>query len=81
MLRNLDSPPPDMKEGCEAFVSGWYEEVIAALTNRKDDKEPILKLCYEISKACVNVDPTKMQMMEPTIMVDGESVDIVKYFI
>jgi hypothetical protein len=43
-------PPPDMRDGCEAFLSGWEEEIISVLTNRVNDDVPAQKLCYEISK-------------------------------
>lgn len=39
-----------MREGCEAFISGWTEELEKVLINRKDDQIPIQQLCYEISK-------------------------------
>jgi hypothetical protein len=54
----LDHPPPEMKEGCEAFISGWEEDLVKVLTNRPDDNYPVEKLCYSISKACENVDPS-----------------------
>ncbi len=47
-----------MKEGCEAFISGWEEDLVKVLTNRPDDNYPVEKLCYSISKACENVDPS-----------------------
>lgn len=39
-----------MREGCEAFISGWTEELEKVLINRKDDQIPIQQLCYEISR-------------------------------
>lgn len=32
-------PPPDMKKGCEAFMSGWAEELEAALIKRESNAE------------------------------------------
>jgi hypothetical protein len=31
-------PPPEMKEGCEAFIMDWEEEVEKALINRESNK-------------------------------------------
>lgn len=67
-----------MREGCEAFIAGWNDEIISSLTNRSNDEEPVQKLCYEISKACENVDPSNAPRMDNNIMVDGEPMDIVK---
>jgi len=39
-----------MRDGCEAFISGWTEELESVLINRKNDEAPIQQLCYEISK-------------------------------
>ena len=65
-------PPPDMKTGCEAFVLGWEQEIEKVLTNRKDDQTPIRELCYEISKACVDVDPTNVPRFDDQIFIDGQ---------
>lgn len=66
-----------MKEGCEAFLSGWEEEMAKVLTNRSDDETPVQKLCFEISQACANVDPSNVKKFDDTITVDGEPVKIV----
>jgi hypothetical protein len=42
--------PPEMKTGCEAFISVWDEEIEKVLTNRKDDIYPINELCTVITK-------------------------------
>ena len=65
-------PPPEMKEGCEAFINGWEEQVEKVLINRPDDETPIQRLCYDISKACQNVDPTNVKAFDDQIMVDGQ---------
>jgi hypothetical protein len=67
-----------MREGCEAFLAGWNDEIIAALTNRPNDEQPIQRLCFEVSKACENVDPSNVPRMDKNIMVDGEEIDIVR---
>lgn len=66
-----------MKEGCDSFFAGWEEELVKVLTNRPDDKTPIQKLCYQITKACEEVDPSNVKNFDDTIMVDGEPVPIV----
>ena len=65
-------PPPDMRTGCEAFVLGWEQEIEKVLTNRKDDETPIRELCYEISKACLDVDPTNVPRFDDQIFIDGQ---------
>jgi hypothetical protein len=65
-------PPPEMREGCEAFVNGWEEQIEKVLINRPDDETPIRKLCYEISKACEGVDPTNVKPFDDQIMMDGQ---------
>ncbi len=67
-----------MRDGCIAFVAGWNDEILSVLINRRNDEEPVHKLCFEISKACENVDPTNVPMMDKNIMVDGEEMDIVR---
>ena len=65
-------PPPEMREGCEAFINGWEEEVEKVLINRPDDKTPIDRLCTEITKACDNVDSTNVPSFDNQIFVDGQ---------
>ena len=42
-------PPPDMKKGCEAFMSGWAEEVTDALMNRKGNDSIEDEICYKLT--------------------------------
>jgi hypothetical protein len=70
-----------MREGCEAFLTGWSDEIIAALTNRESDEAAELKLCQEVSKACENVDPSNVPRFDNSIKVDGEKVDLVNKFL
>ena len=65
-------PPPDMRTGCEAFFLGWEEEIEKVLTNRVNDEAPIYELCYNISKACVDVDPTNVPRFDDQIFIDGQ---------
>lgn len=71
-------PPPDMRTGCEAFLNGWEEEIEKALINRVDDETPIQNLCFEITKACLNVDPKNVPRFDDQIMVDGQPKKINK---
>ena len=73
----VDHPPPEMREGCEAFVTSWDAEIIKVLMNRVNDEIPVQQLCYNISKACENVDPANAKKFDDTITVDGEPVKIV----
>lgn len=70
----IDFPPPEMKEGCEAFVAAFNDEIPKVLINRDNDEVPIKQLCYEITKACEGVDFNNMKSMDDTIMIDGEPV-------
>lgn len=69
-------PPPEMREGCEAFVNGWEEKIEKVLVNRVNDERPVQELCYEITKACENVDPTNVKPFDDKIMVDGQPKSI-----
>lgn len=73
-MSKIDFPPPEMKEGCEAFVAAWNDEIPKVLINRVSDETPINKLCFEITKACEGVDFNNMKAMDDTIMIDGEPV-------
>lgn len=70
----IDYPPPEMREGCEAFVAAFDEDIPKVLINRENDQVPIQKLCFEITKACEGVDFNNMKPMDDTIMIDGEPV-------
>jgi hypothetical protein len=40
-----------MREGCEAFLDGWEQELEKVLTNRdEDDEHTVYKLCTQISQ-------------------------------
>ena len=69
-----------MREGCEAFISGWEEEFVDVLVNRVDTDSAVNKLCTEISHACLNVDPANVKAMDDTIMVDGQPKSLVKFY-
>lgn len=42
-------PPPDMKKGCEAFMSGWSEEIVEALMNRSSNETIEDEICYKLT--------------------------------
>ena len=69
-----------MKEGCEAFIAGWEDELVEVLVNRKDTESAVQKLCFEVSKACVGVDPANVKPFDDTIMVDGQPKKMVMEF-
>ncbi len=66
-----------MKEGCEAFIAGWEEELIETLINRQDTESAVFRLCNEVSKACQDVDPGNVKPFDDTIMIDGQPTQIV----
>ena len=66
-----------MREGCEAFLAGWEDELIEALANRKDSDSAEKRLCHDVSKACTGVDPSNVKPMDDTIMIDGQPRKIV----
>jgi len=65
-------PPPEMRTGCEAFINGWEEQVEKVLIGRPDDETPIRRLCYEITQACQDVDPTNVKPFDDQIFIDGQ---------
>ena len=42
-------PPPEMREGFEAFIMDWDEVLERELINRKGNKEVEHKVCHEIT--------------------------------
>lgn len=94
MIENLDDvcnperyytyeyPPPDMREGCEAFIMDWEEDVERQLILRdpKADPKGTLveeKVCNEISRACVGVNVKDAPRQDQHIFVDGQPVPVV----
>jgi hypothetical protein len=39
-------PPPDMREGCEAFIMDWERVVERELINRENNKDVEHKVCH-----------------------------------
>lgn len=67
-----------MKEGCEAFLAGWEDELINTIVERTDSDSAVRKLCYETSMACQGVDPGNVKPFDDTIMIDGQPTKMVK---
>jgi hypothetical protein len=42
-------PPPEMREGCEAFIMDWEEDLEKILMERESNSEVEDKFCNEIS--------------------------------
>jgi hypothetical protein len=66
-----------MAEGCDIFIGIWMEEIEKVLTNRVNNQIPEEQLCFNITKACVDVDPSNVKPFDDTIMVDGQPVNMV----
>lgn len=49
-------PPPEMREGCEAFIMDWEEVIEKYLQIRENNDTIEDRICNKISKACRNVD-------------------------
>ena len=69
-------PPPDMKEGCEAFIMDWERVIERALITRHDNKGVENYVCHQKSKACYNVDLKDVPRTDDQIFVDGQPVPI-----
>ena len=71
-------PPPEMKEGCDAFIDIWIEEIQKVFIRRDTQDVEILerRLCQEITKACVAVDPKNVKPFDNKIMVDGQPMEL-----
>ena len=67
-----------MKEGCSAFVDRWIEEIEKLFIRRKANDVSILEhqLCFEITRACVQVDPKNVKTFDNKIMFDGQPMEL-----
>jgi len=70
-----------MREGCEAFLASWEDELVNTILHRTDSDSAVQKLCYETTKACSGVDPSNVKAFDDTIMVDGQPQKIVNLFL
>ena len=64
-------PPPEMREGCEAFIMDWEEIIERELIKRQGNLEVEDKVCNQISKACKNVNVKDAPRFDDQIFVDG----------
>ena len=69
-------PPPEMREGCEAFIMDWEEVVEKELINREGNKEVESKVCLHITQACKNVNVNDAPKFDNQIFVDGQPVPV-----
>ena len=65
-------PPPEMKDGCKAFIMDWEEELEKALINRKTNAEVEEHLCNKVTQACRNVNVEDAPKMPEEVWVDGQ---------
>lgn len=71
-------PPPEMREGCEAFIMDWEEVIEKELMERTGNKEVEDRVCNQISQACKNVDVKDAPRFDNEIFVDGQPVPVGK---
>jgi hypothetical protein len=69
-------PPPEMREGCEAFIMDWEEQIEKALIERQGNAEVENYVCNVLSKACKNVDVKNAPRFDNEIFVDGQPVPV-----
>ena len=69
-------PPPEMREGCEAFLMDWERVIERELINRVGNNEVERIVCEEISQACKNVDVKDAPRFDNEIFVDGQPVPV-----
>lgn len=56
LYMTYEFPPPEMREGCEAFIMDWEEIIEKELIERIGNKEIEDKVCHRLSQACKNVN-------------------------
>jgi hypothetical protein len=70
-------PPPEMKDGCHAFIADHEEILESLLMKRKNNEEVEEKLCYDISDACKNVNVKDAPKFDDQIFIDGQPHKVV----
>ena len=70
-------PPPDMRDGCTAIMSDWEETLENVILHRVAGEDLVKITCDELTKACQNVNLSKMPTVPDTITVDGKPVPVV----
>jgi hypothetical protein len=69
-------PPPEMREGCEAFIMDWEEVVEKELIARENNDSVEDKVCNQISKACLNVNVKDAPRFDNQVFVDGQPIKV-----
>ena len=69
-------PPPEMREGCEAFIGDWDELIERELIRRTGNNEVEARVCEVLTKACQNVDVKNAPRIDKEIFVDGQPVPV-----
>jgi hypothetical protein len=69
-------PPPEMREGCEAFIMDWEEVFEKEMQTRENNDSIENKICSEITKACLNVNVKDAPKFDNQIFVDGQPVPV-----
>lgn len=71
-------PPPEMREGCEAFIMDWEEVIEKELIERQGNKAIEDRICNQLSQACKNVNVKDAPRFDNEIFVDGQPVPVGK---
>jgi hypothetical protein len=76
LYMTYEFPPPEMREGCEAFIMDWEEVVEKELMNRENNEVIEEKVCTQISKACHNVNVKDAPKFDNQVFIDGQPVPV-----
>ena len=76
LYMTYEFPPPEMREGCEAFIMDWEEVVEKELMIRENNESIEDKVCTQISKACHNVNVKDAPRFDNQVFVDGQPVPV-----
>lgn len=53
-LGSYDFPPPQMKQGCIAFMGKHSDDIVNGLMKRNNNIDAEHAICYTITKACID---------------------------
>lgn len=76
LYMTYEFPPPEMREGCEAFIMDWEEVFEKEMQRRQGNKEIEDIICNRISHACTNVNVKDAPRFDNQIFVDGQPVPV-----
>eukprot|EP00742_Colponemidia_sp_Colp-10_P008718 GILJ01009460.1.p1 GENE.GILJ01009460.1~~GILJ01009460.1.p1 ORF type:complete len:142 (-),score=14.16 GILJ01009460.1:287-712(-) len=68
-FRTYEYPPPQMVDGCHAFLDDFEEKLEQTFLNYKDEAEK--RLCYGPKKPCDKVDVTALGQERPSVGYNG----------